>query len=425
MRALRLVSTGVIAALLAAPVLSLAQSAQQIQSQIEDSNDKIKQLDDDIEKFEKELQAVGAQKQSLQSKIDGLNISIKKTNASISKTKEQISRTQLEIQQLSSDIGDKEERIVEDTKALMESLRRMDQGERVPMVVGLLSSGSLSDVWKQAEAHIMLQEAVHDNIRQLEEEKTSLEDTKARTEKKKSQLVIEQSQLITEQGSLNAVKKSQSELLSQTKAQESNYQKLIAQKKAAKQAFEAALIDLQSKLQYAIDPSKIPTAGKGILQWPMDKVRITQYFGNTEFAKSGAYNGKGHNGIDLAASIGTPLKAALSGTVAGTGNTDAVRGCYSFGKWVLINHNNGLSTMYAHLSQINVAKGQTVGTGSLIGYSGETGYATGPHLHFGVYLTSATQIIQLGDATKSKTPCSNAIMPVAPLNAYLNPMDYL
>ena len=206
---------------------------------------------------------------------------------------------------------------------------------------------------------------------------------------------------------------------------ESEYLKLIAQKKIQEASFEDALADLQGKLQYAVKQSQITAAGSGILQWPVDNVRITQKFGNTSFSASGAYNGKGHNGIDLAASIGAPIKAARGGVVLGTGNTDQVRGCYSFGKWVLIKHDNGLDTIYAHLSQVSVYSGESVSTGDVLGYSGETGYATGPHLHFGVYVSEATQIMRLGDATKSKTPCSGATMPVAPLSAYLNPANYL
>jgi len=231
--------------------------------------------------------------------------------------------------------------------------------------------------------------------------------------------------LLAEQGSLDATRKAQNELLAQTKSQESTFQSILAEKQAAKASFEAALSDLQSKLQYTIDPSLIPPAGKGILRWPLSSVKVTQYFGNTAFAMSGAYAGKGHNGIDFRAAIGTPVKAALTGTVLGTGNTDSVRGCYSYGKWVVIRHSNGLSTLYAHLSQIDVSTGQSVSTGQVIGYSGATGYATGPHLHFTVYAASAVQIIKLGEATNKRTACSNAVMPVAPLSGYLNPIDYL
>jgi len=81
--------------------------------------------------------------------------------------------------------------------------------------------------------------------------------------------------------------------------------------------------------------------------------------------------------------------------------------------------------MYAHLSQIDVTQGQKVVTGDVIGYSGETGYATGPHLHFGVYVSAVTQIVPLGQITKGTSPCSKAIMPVPPVSGYLNPLNYL
>jgi murein DD-endopeptidase MepM/ murein hydrolase activator NlpD len=91
----------------------------------------------------------------------------------------------------------------------------------------------------------------------------------------------------------------------------------------------------------------------------------------------------------------------------------------------MLEHSNGLNTMYAHLSVISVSKGQSVNTGDVIGYSGMTGYATGPHLHFGVYATAGVKITTLGAYRGATTPCQNASMPVAPANAYLNPLSYL
>ena len=123
--------------------------------------------------------------------------------------------------------------------------------------------------------------------------------------------------------------------------------------------------------------------------------------------------------------LGTPVKAALGGVVEGTGNSDSIRGCYSYGKWILLRHPNGLSTLYAHLSQVGVETGSSVPGGAVIGYSGFTGYATGPHLHFGVYASDGVKIVRLGDVTKKLTPCSNAIVPVSSFGAYLNPIDYL
>lgn len=412
-------------AVLLGPAFSTAQSTGDIQKQIEEHNAQIEQLDKEIAQYEAQLETVSGKKRTLQNALSQLDLSLKKTAASISVTKAKISTTQLEIQQLERGIEGKQASIETGRAGLSESLRVLNDSESTPLVVHMLSHGDLRAVWEDLDAHVSLQRAVNDQIERLASEKQSLAETKADTEAKKEQLVKQQNTLIAQQGSLGAQKKAQNELLAQTKNEEATYQKIIAQKKAQQQSFEEALSDLKSKLDVTVAQADITPAGKGVLRWPIENVRVTQYFGNTAFAQSGAYNGKGHNGIDLAASIGTPIYAALSGTVLGTGNTDAVKGCYSFGKWVMVKHGNGLSTMYAHLSQIAVSEGQQIATGALLGYSGETGYATGPHLHFGVYVSSATQIVKLGQATNRTTPCANAVMPVAPLEGYLNPLNYL
>jgi murein DD-endopeptidase MepM/ murein hydrolase activator NlpD len=420
---------GIIGALFLLPLSINADSTdtpQLIQKAIDEHNAEIAKLNQDIAQFQQQLDAASKKKQTLQGTLVQLDISIKKTNASISLLKNQISATQLQIQQLSQTIVSKQGNIDVEESGLAQSLRALNQVEVQPLAAQILSSDDITTAWEDVDQNQSLQGAIDDHIKKLSSEKRALTDTRTTTESKKQELVTEQKALLAQQGSLNATKRAQSDLLKQTKAQESNFQAIIAEKKKQEASFESALNDLQSRLKVAINPSQITPSGSGVLQWPLDRVIITQYFGNTPFAASGAYAGKGHNGIDLAASIGTPVKAALSGVVIGTGNTDATPGCYSFGKWVFIKHYNGLSTIYAHLSEIDVSNGQTVTIGQVLGYSGETGYATGPHLHFGVYVSSAAQVLKLGDATKSSgTPCANVTMPVAPLAGYLNPLNYL
>jgi murein DD-endopeptidase MepM/ murein hydrolase activator NlpD len=116
--------------------------------------------------------------------------------------------------------------------------------------------------------------------------------------------------------------------------------------------------------------------------------------------------------------------APLSGTVRATGNTDAVPGCYSWGKWTLIDHANGLSTLYAHQSAINVSPGQSVSTGEVIGYVGSTGFSTGPHLHFTVYAKEGVSVRKFNEI-KTVTSCGPASTPVAAVDAYIDPMLYL
>lgn len=424
-RAPRVVAVIMIAILAAMPGLLLAQSVEQLQREIDDHNAQIQKLNDEIAQYQKQLTATSAKKQTLQNTLNQLNLNIKKTTAQISVLQNKISATELRIKQLSGNITTAQNSIDVNKAGLAQSMRAINRQETEPIIMQLLSDGTLTDVWNDVTESATLQEAIGDHVEKLAKAKVSYTNAKTETEAKQAELLKQQKALKQEQGSLNAQKKAQNELLTQTKSQESTYQKIIAQKKAQEAQFEAALLDLKAQYQRVLNPSEIPTAGKGMLAWPLDSVRVTQYFGNTAFAMSGAYNGKGHNGIDLAASIGTPVHAALAGSVQATGNTDT-GGCYSFGKWVFIKHANGLSTMYAHLSTIDVAPGQSVATGQLIGYSGETGYATGPHLHFGVYVSTATEIIKLGQATKSTTPCSNVTMPVpTSLSAYLNPINYL
>lgn len=413
------------------PLASWAQSTEpqaspaEIQGLIDAHNTQIAELDKEIAQYEKQLDAVGSQKKTLQNTLSQLNLSLKKSAASIAASKKKISSTQLQIQQLAQGIAVKQGSIETDAAGLAESFRQMNESEASSLVVQILASDDIAETWRDLDSHQSLQEAVSDQMQKLSQEKQSLSEVKSKTEAKRAELLAQQRALLAEQGSLSATKKAQSELLAQTKSQESTYQALLAQKVAGKAAFEAALNDLKSQYLQAVDPSQILTPRKGVLRWPLDKYRITQTFGLSSFALSGAYNGKGHNGIDLGAPTGAPVKAALSGIVWATGNTDAYRGCYSAGKWIMIRHLNGISTLYGHLSQISVSQGQSVATGQIIGNVGATGYATGPHLHLSVYVTAVTKIMTFGEATNRVSACSRATIPITPPAGFLNPMAYL
>ncbi len=93
--------------------------------------------------------------------------------------------------------------------------------------------------------------------------------------------------------------------------------------------------------------------------------------------------GRMHEGLDIAGSSGTPIGAAATGTVISAGWSGG------YGQLVVLDHGNGLSTAYAHLSSISVAPGQTVPQGSAVGGMGTTGNSTGVHLHFEVRVNGA------------------------------------
>jgi murein DD-endopeptidase MepM/ murein hydrolase activator NlpD len=117
-----------------------------------------------------------------------------------------------------------------------------------------------------------------------------------------------------------------------------------------------------------LDPNRPPS-----LRWPLTTITVTV---GSPF---GARWGKPHEGIDLPAPVGTPVYAAADGTVVYSGH--GIRG---YGNLVVIKHTGDLLTVYAHNSALLVSQGQPVRAGDRIALVGQSGHATGPHLHFEV-----------------------------------------
>jgi murein DD-endopeptidase MepM/ murein hydrolase activator NlpD len=113
----------------------------------------------------------------------------------------------------------------------------------------------------------------------------------------------------------------------------------------------------------AAAPPPTPSAG---LVWPTSGT-LTQYYWSA------------HPAIDIAAPMGTPIYAAAAGVIV-----EELQWDYSYGWHIIIDHGNGVQTLYGHMSGFEVSLGQAVAQGQIIGYIGSTGYSTGPHCHFEV-----------------------------------------
>ncbi|WP_059171632.1 M23 family metallopeptidase [Bacillus sp. FJAT-27445] len=121
----------------------------------------------------------------------------------------------------------------------------------------------------------------------------------------------------------------------------------------------------------------VPSRGEGSFLWPASGGYVSSH--------TGYRWGKMHKGIDIARPSNHTIKAADNGTVVSAGWDGG------YGNKIVINHNNGFKTVYAHLSSIDVRVGQTVAKGSKIGNMGSTGDSTGLHLHFEVYKNGSLQ----------------------------------
>lgn len=411
-----------------------AQNTAQIselEAQIQERNQRLAQIESEIKEFEGQLQEIGAEKSTLNNAIRQLETERKKVQADINYTQNKIGATDLEINQLTLEISDTEDSIEKNREAIAETVRSLAQADDNSMVITLLNHDNVSEFWGAIEDLQTIQYAMKEEVGELTSLKEVLEVKRGSNETKRKDLVALKNQYGDQREVLEVNKREKDQLLEETKNEEAVYQSLLEEKRAAKAQFERELQDLQEELNFILDPNSIPGAQNGILGWPLKTIYITQYFGNTPFAQSGAYSGNGHNGVDFGIAQGSQVLSSLAGTVRASGNTD-VGGCYSYGKWILVDHFNGISTLYAHLSVISVSSGQKVGSGEVIGYSGNTGYSTGPHLHFSTFATEGVVVRNLREhyinsGRQPTTACAIAgvSIPVAAYEAYLNPIEYL
>lgn len=415
--------------LLAAVPFVSAQTSEleKLQKDIEDRGSRLQEIEKEIEKYNQELKQVGAEKQTLQKAINQLVLERKKVQAEISRTENLISSTDLEINKLILEINKTEKSITQIESAIAQIIRSQYKGGDTSMIELLLTHRQLSDFWSTFEAHETVRNSMSVKVGELTSLSKMLIEKREENTEKRSQLASLQTQYRDQNTVLSNNQAEQSNLLEVTKSEEKEYQKLLAQQQQARDLIIKEMREFEAKLQFILDPNTIPVPGTAVFDWPLKNVIITQNFGGSEFAKRnpGVYGGRAyHPGIDMGAPRGTAIYAPLSGTVRATGNTDLVPGCFSWGKWTLIDHANGLSTLYAHQDVISVTAGQKVTTGEIIGYTGNTGYSTGPHLHFTVYVKEGVSVRQFNEI-KTVTSCGPASTPVAATEAYLDPALYL
>lgn len=397
-----------------------ASEIDTLKAQIADRNNKIDQIEAEIAKYQAELAKTSGESLTLQNAIKTLNISRNKYLQDIKLTENKIQTASLKINQMSYEILDKESKITQNNKAVGESIRRLNELSNESLLATVLKYDTLSDYFGQVTNLEKLQSNLKESIDLLHGLKSDLQVAKTESEKNRQHLVSFKDDLADQKKVIENNKAEKDRLLAVTKNKEAEYQRLINEKIANKKQFESELFEFENQLKIKIDPNLIPTAGKGVLSWPLDAIFVTQQFGKTVDAKK-LYVSGSHSGTDFRAAVGTKVKSVLAGVVEAVGNTDATCPNASYGKWVLIKHANGLSSLYAHLDVISVTKGQNIATGEKIALSGNTGYSTGPHLHLTVYASQGVKVSSL-----PSNACKGAIytIPVADPKAYLDPMSF-
>ena len=392
---------------------STSLTPQTLQDAINAKAKELQAIANQIRENQANLQQTQGQSKSLQKEISSINYNIKQVNLNIAQAQTSIDKLNLEIESLGYTIGDTENQIGNQEESVETILQQIQQREGDSPLIIFLKNKSFSESIFEAQSLADLSHGLSVEIENLKDKKQDLSNEVSTKTNKKNQVLSQNQNLKNQKLILADTVQTRQQLLSQTKDKEQLYQAQITQLEKRQQDIAAEIEKIDEQLRLQINPSLLPTARPGVLGMPVTGI-LSQEYGATSFAKYG-YRGRWHNGADFAAPIGTPVYATEAGIVLASANQDLY--CYrgAYGKFIAIKHPGiNLTTLYAHLSLQIVRVGDTVQKGQLIGYVGKTGYATGPHLHFGVY-ASPTFIIGP----------SKSCGPIMPFGGDLNPLNYL
>lgn len=283
------------------------------------------------------------------------------------------------------DMDEESQRLDELNEKHKARIRAMEEGGTVSYWEVLFQASSFTDF---LDRMAMIEEIAQSDQRRLEEIQQAADDLSSTQAKMQQELrsLAEAQQTLADSESLLAEKRTESDgLLRSLAAQKEEFELLLDDSEAKQDALMKEIAQKEKELanaQYEEKLAKLALQGQNPpsnATWitPVSGYTITSAFGMRihpvyKYALM-------HNGIDMACPQGTPIYATRAGTV-----TTASYQAGGAGYYVSINHGDGFSSIYMHMTNYVVSSGQSAAAGQLIGYVGSTGVSTGPHLHFGV-----------------------------------------
>jgi len=348
------------------------KEAEQNQKNVQGKLSQVKQMLKEVENIKSELDQAMVEADA---QLEDLNDSIEILNSDIAKLEEEITQTQAELEEA--------KRTKEEQYEMMKKrVKRMYEKGNKSYLELLFTAGSFSEFLNTAEFVNKISKYDKEMLESYMETIKEIEGVEAK-------LLQEETELKSKQADLNAqmdeVEKEMDEKqdainmytadINNKEAAIKEYEAYIAEQKAVVEALEAAIVAEKKRL---IEENKeaIKYDG-GEFAWPAPSyTKISDDYGNRIHPILGTQ--QFHNGIDMAAPGGSPILAAYDGEVI------AADYSASMGNYVMINHGDGIITIYMHASALLCSKGQTVVRGEQIAKVGSTGRSTGNHLHFSV-----------------------------------------
>jgi murein DD-endopeptidase MepM/ murein hydrolase activator NlpD len=327
---------------------------QNIQQQMDEQANK-------SHKAQKQADSISAQLQVIQHELDQAESDLKVIQTKLDATEQQV-------RQNTQFLAEAEQSLAERNTTLHKRIRDVYEKGNVSYVEVLFGAKNFNDFTKRLE---LLKRVIAQDmalVKKVKAERQVIIEKRAQLEQDKAAILVFKGQAASKLNTADVKRKERQDMLDN----------VLSEKEVADRAY-AELEQTSREIEQMIQRLKNPNQGQidasGMLMWPFNG-EITSPFGWRVHPIFGTQ--RFHTGIDIAADYGDTIKAADNGVVI---HSDWLGG---YGKVVILDHGNGLQTLYAHNSELLVAEGQVVRKGQGITRAGSTGYSTGPHLHFEV-----------------------------------------
>ncbi len=382
--------------------VAAAASSSELKSKLDDLKDEAAEIAAQADALDEEIAANQSETQSIVEQKSAIDQKIELTRREVENVNEQISQYNLLIankqDQLDQALAQEEEM----NETYQVRLRAMEENGSISYWAILFGASDFTDLLDRVDMIAEVAQADQTVLAQMKEvsaeiaqARQELQESKQELEASKAQLAELETQLEQEREEadklIGDLMSKNDELVETAKTYDAMEDEMRQQILAVQAQYEDAIADEEAsqKIQDAREqassgnlPSVSSSSSGFLYPLPSGSSWVSCAYGYRYHPIYGYY--ALHSGVDLAASSGTPIYATKSGTVT-MADYSSVNGYF-----VSINHGDGYSSLYAHMTNYIVSNGQYVNQGDVIGYVGTTGWSTGPHLHFEIYYGGST-----------------------------------
>jgi murein DD-endopeptidase MepM/ murein hydrolase activator NlpD len=355
-----------------------AETAAELQKKLRDARSRIDAAKGKKATLNQQIAGLDGKLAAIQDRLDGLGDQIASVEERLSVTREKLALLRKELRLKRRELEKAQARLELEQKNFQERVVLSYKSEDLDYIDVLLASSSFEDLISRVNVIHDLLGGNDDLVGDLEATRDEVDAEKHAIAKREGAVADAAAVLQEKSDELAALRAAQAE--SQAAALAVRQQKTSALKGvnhdlAELERQENQLLAESAALTSVINGSSGSGTGSGSLSWPVNGP-VTSGFGWRIHPILG-YK-KFHTGIDIGVGYGVPIRAADGGTVI------YATWMGGYGNVIIVDHGNGLSTLYAHQSSLAVGTGARVTRGQTVGYVGSTGFSTGPHLHFEV-----------------------------------------